>query len=64
MVTTLLQDVFLYYLDFVDAVLYMPLVILNSKNQFDGKDKIVMMIKCSADYEDARYVLLCKVNEQ
>jgi sortase B len=26
-------------------------------------DKTVMMIKCSADYEDARYVLLCRVRE-
>ena len=35
-----------------------------SEATFDGYDKIVMMIKCSADYEDARYVLLCKVNER
>ena len=27
----------------------------------NGTDKVVMMIKCSADYEDARYVLLSKV---
>ncbi len=26
-------------------------------------DKTVMMIKCSADFEDARYVLLCRVRE-
>lgn len=35
-----------------------------SEATFDGNDKIVIMIKCSADYEDARYVLLCKVNER
>ncbi len=28
---------------------------------FEKTDKTVMLIKCSADYEDARYVLLCKV---
>jgi len=27
-------------------------------------DKIVMMIKCSDDFEDARYVLLCKVFDE
>ena len=34
-----------------------------SDSSFSKKDKVVMMIKCSADYEDARYVLVCKVNE-
>jgi len=29
---------------------------------FSPKDKIVMLIKCTTDYEDARYVLLCKVS--
>ncbi len=28
-----------------------------------ASDRTVMMIKCSADYEDARYVLLCRVKE-
>jgi len=28
-----------------------------------GSDKVVMMIKCSAAYSSARYVLLCKVSE-
>lgn len=32
-----------------------------SESSFDKYDKTVMMIKCSDDYEDARYVLLCKV---
>lgn len=35
-----------------------------SEADFNRSDKTVMMIKCSADYEDARYVLICKVNEQ
>ena len=33
-----------------------------SEAAFDHSDKTVMMIKCSDDFEDARYVLLCKVN--
>ena len=32
--------------------------------EVSGKDKVVMLIKCSDDFEDARYVLLCKVEEQ
>ena len=35
-----------------------------SEESFTRKDRVVMMIKCSADYEDARYVLLCKVEEK
>ena len=35
-----------------------------SSATFNKNDKIVMMIKCSADYEDARYVLLCKVTKE
>ena len=31
--------------------------------EFTAQDKVVMMIKCSDDFEDARYVLLCKVEE-
>ena len=35
-----------------------------SEANFNRNDKTVMMIKCSADYEDARYVLVCKVSER
>ncbi len=35
-----------------------------SDSSFIGSDKTVMMIKCSDDYEDARYVLICKVIEK
>lgn len=35
-----------------------------SEASFSSSDKTVMMIKCSADYEDARYVLICKVSEK
>ena len=34
-----------------------------SEASFEGKDKTVMLIKCSADCEDARYILLCKIEE-
>ncbi len=34
-----------------------------SEVEVSGSDKVVMMIKCSDDFEDARYVLLCKVVE-
>ena len=33
----------------------------NSESEFFDSDKVVMMIKCSDDFEDARYVLVCKV---
>ncbi len=46
---------------------YLSYYIANSTFKSDvevtGKDKVVMMIKCSEDFEDARYVLLCKVEE-
>ena len=50
--------------DFYD---YLEYYIRNSSFKSDvivsGSDKVVMMIKCSDDFEDARYVLLCKVVE-
>lgn len=50
--------------DFYD---YLDYYIRNSTFKSDvevsGSDKTVMMIKCSDDFEDARYVLLCKVVE-
>ena len=50
--------------DFYD---YLDYYIRNSTFKSDvevsGSDKVVMMIKCSDDFEDARYVLLCKVVE-
>ena len=46
---------------------YLDYYIRNSTFKSDvevtGSDKVVMMIKCSDDFEDARYVLLCKVVE-
>ena len=50
--------------DFYD---YLSFYIRNSTFKSDVEvtrsDKVVMMIKCSDDFEDARYVLLCKVVE-
>ena len=34
-----------------------------SESEFNKTDRTVMMIKCSDDCEDARYVLVCKVTE-
>jgi len=50
--------------DFYDYISYfINNSTFRSDVDFTGKDKVVMMIKCSDDFEDARYVLLCKVVE-
>ena len=47
------------YLNYINE--YISTSTFRSYVDFEKTDKTVMLIKCSADYEDARYVLLCKV---
>ena len=49
------------FMEYIDE--YVRTSTFKSDVTIDKDDKVVMMIKCSADYEDARYVLLCKVSE-
>lgn len=49
------------FLDYVNG--FIKTSTFRSKETINGDDKIVMMIKCSHDFEDARYVLVCKVSE-
>ncbi len=49
------------YEEYVDE--YIRTSTFKSDASFDKDDRIVMLIKCTTDYEDARYVLLCKVSE-
>ncbi|MBR4462020.1 MAG: class B sortase [Erysipelotrichaceae bacterium] len=49
------------FLDYVNE--YIEHSTFRSDVSISKDDKIVMMIKCSKDFETARYVLLCKVTE-
>lgn len=49
------------FMEYIDE--YVSTSTFRSDVTVNKDDKVVMMIKCSADYEDARYVLLCKVSE-
>ena len=49
------------FMEYIDE--YVRTSTFKSDVTVNKDDKVVMMIKCSADYEDARYVLLCKVSE-
>ncbi len=49
------------FMEYIDE--YVRTSTFKSDVMVNKDDKVVMMIKCSADYEDARYVLLCKVSE-
>lgn len=49
------------FMEYIDE--YIRTSTFKSDVTVNKDDKVVMMIKCSADYEDARYVLLCKVSE-
>ncbi len=52
------DDDFYYYIDY-----FIRNSTFRSDVEFTAQDKVVMMIKCSDDFEDARYVLLCKIEE-
>ena len=51
------EDFYKYIKGFIDRSTF------KSDYDFNKDDKVVMMIKCSHDFEDARYVLISKIVE-